>query len=74
MQHRLQSNRYLQGLCEREAFKDFMEYLASHYMQNMGICEDSQRGDEERLRALDRLKLIEELLNFLDEYKGKEND
>ncbi|QCD52810.1 hypothetical protein [Campylobacter sp. RM16192] len=51
-----------------------MGYVAAHYTESMEICENKTNTDEQRLRALDRLKLIEDFLNYLDDYKEEQDD
>jgi hypothetical protein len=52
-----------------QAFRDFVEYITAIYATSLNITQDDKNSDEKRLRAVENIKTLENLLNFFENYK-----
>ena len=58
----------------KEAFRKFIEHICALYTQNLNVAENETLKKRVRLGAMGNLKLLDSLLDVLDNYKENEND
>lgn len=67
---KIRANDDLKGLCENEAFYKFISYLCDLYAVSFNEAE-CENNIHVRVGAIEKIKIIDRLLNFLDEYKNE---
>lgn len=69
---RIQNNSNLSELLKQDAFIKFLTLQSILYEEYLLNAQDEKKGNEERLRAFELLKLIESTFNFFENYKKGE--
>lgn len=67
----LTSNRELEPILGSDAVRKFIVLLSIKYEEYLIAAQDENASDESRLRAMDKVKLIESFFEFFENYKGE---
>ncbi|MDL0090070.1 hypothetical protein NYG85_12010 [Campylobacter sp. PS10] len=60
------------SLSHNKAFKELLGFLLATSATNTALAFSKDKSESERLRAIDRVALIDEILNYILNYKGDE--
>lgn len=67
----LTSNKELEPILGSDAVRKFLVLLSIKYEEFLISAQDENASDESRLRAMDKVKLIESFFEFFENYKGE---
>ena len=67
----LTSNKELESILGNDAVRKFIVLLSIKYEEYLIAAQDENASDESRLRAIDKVKLIEGFFEFFENYKGE---
>ena len=67
----LTSNKELEPILGSDAVRKFIVLLSIKYEEYLIAAQDENASDESRLRAMDKVKLIEGFFEFFENYKGE---
>ena len=67
----LTSNKELESILGSDAVRKFLVLLSIKYEEFLISAQDENASDESRLRALDKVKLIESFFEFFENYTGE---
>lgn len=67
----LTSNKELEPILGNDAVRKFLVLLSIKYEEFLISAQDENASDESRLRAMDKVKLIESFFEFFENYKGE---
>lgn len=67
----LTSNKELEPILGNDAVRKFIVLLSIKYEEYLIAAQDENASDESRLRAMDKVKLIEGFFEFFENYKGE---
>ena len=70
----LGSNKELAGVMSQQAFMGLMKHLLILAAENSAVAFDKSQSDEQRLRAIDRVEMLDEILEFIKNYKETDDD
>nr|DAN78196.1 MAG TPA: hypothetical protein [Caudoviricetes sp.] len=58
----------------QQAFMGLMKHLLILSAENSAVAFDKSQSDEQRLRAIDRVQMLDEILEFIKNYKETDDD
>ena len=67
----LTSNKKLEPILGNDAVRKFIVLLSIKYEEYLIAAQDENASDESRLRAMDKVRLIESFFEFFENYKGE---
>ena len=67
----LTSNKELEPILGSDAVRKFLVLLSIKYEEFLISAQDENASDESRLRAMDKVKLIESFFEFFENYTGE---
>lgn len=67
----LTANKELEPILGNDAVRKFIVLLSIKYEEYLIAAQDENASDESRLRAMDKVKLIESFFEFFENYKGE---
>lgn len=67
----LTSNKELESILGNDAVRKFIVLLSIKYEEYLIAAQDENASDESRLRAMDKVKLIESFFEFFENYTGE---
>ena len=67
----LTSNKELEQILGSDAVRKFLVLLSIKYEELLISAQDENASDESRLRAMDKVKLIESFFEFFENYTGE---
>ncbi|WP_297962547.1 hypothetical protein [uncultured Campylobacter sp.] len=67
----LTSNKELESILGSDAVRKFLVLLSIKYEEFLISAQDENASDESRLRAMDKVKLIESFFEFFENYTGE---
>lgn len=70
----LTHNKDLVTLSQNKAFKDLLGFLLANSATNTAIAFSKDKSEAERLRAIDKVAFVDEILNYILNYKEQTND